>query len=185
MVYTIKNGLEKAYLAPVTDADTWGEIFELGDLIEYSFETAENTSELSAGNSTVYSFKGIGSSSGTITVPAIDDETYAKIYNTKKNAKGDLLYAMNSLPGKFCLVLGVTAKNSTTGAEITEYMALPSVTFGLAKESGQTKNTDGTETLQTIQLSYTATALDNKVYKAKLKTKPTAIATELFTPSVA
>ena len=36
MVYTIKNGLKKAYLAAMKTATTWDALFELGDLVEYA-----------------------------------------------------------------------------------------------------------------------------------------------------
>ena len=182
MVYTIKNGLKKAYLAPMKTATTWDQLFELGDLVEYAFETAENKSEQPAGNMVVYSFIGKGSSSGTITVPAISDEIFAKIYNTKKNANGDVLYGMDSISGNFCLVIGVTGKATDTGLEKTEYIVLPKTTFGSPSESGQTKSADGTETLQTQQISYTSTALDNGIYKAKTSTLPESITIEMFTP---
>ena len=35
MVYTIKNGLKKAYLAAMKTATTWDALFELGDLVEF------------------------------------------------------------------------------------------------------------------------------------------------------
>lgn len=50
-------------------------------------------------------------------------------------------------------------------------------------ESGQTKSADGTETLQTQQISYTSTALDNGIYKAKTSTLPESITIEMFTPA--
>ena len=103
----------------------------------------ENKSEQPAGNMVVYSFIGKGSSSGTITVPAISDEIFAKIYNTKKNANGDVLYGMDSISGNFCLVIGVTGKATDTGLEKTEYIVLPKTTFGSPSESGQTKSADG------------------------------------------
>ena len=108
---------------------------------------------------------------------------HAKIYNTKKNSNGDVLYGMDSISGNFCLVIGVTGKATDTGLEKTEYIVLPKTTFGSPSESGQTKSADGTETLQTQQISYTSTALDNGIYKAKTSTLPESITIEMFTPA--
>lgn len=151
MKYNIRNGLQKAYIAKVEAGGTWATPVELGDLIEISIKASENSVSLRAGNGVIMVDTALGEIDVTLSVPSLSEENEALLFGHKLAEGGGLIKSSLDVKPYFALLFEGTAKDSETGAEVTDYATLFKGQFNLAERKGKTK--EGTPELQTTPLS--------------------------------
>ena len=179
----IANGLLKAKLADITEDGSYGTPYAICDLTEMSAETSESSVSLPAGNRIIYSKSSIGKTNGSISFYDIYEEVKAKIFDTKVNRTGGVLYSTKANVGYKVLIIEQTVVNSATGLESTVCLIFPKVSLGKSiNEAGSTKDADGNETNNTKSLSFEAMSLDSGVYKLVQPGEcPATITAALFT----
>lgn len=138
MKYNVKNGLGKCYIAKVTESG-YETAKELGDLIEISISTAEDAALMYAGNGIILQDSAIGETDVTLSIPALSEELEALIFGHKMATEGGIIKNASDSKPYFAIMFEQTAKNNTTGANVTDYITLYKGIFNQTERKGKTK----------------------------------------------
>ena len=164
MNYNIKNGVGKVYYAVITKADEgktpaeYGEVKELGELIEFNISSETNSVKMYAGNRQIIELEDPSKGNITITVPALSTEAKCDLLGYVKTSEGGIIKAPLTKK-QVAIMLEQNSVNSTTKAEITDYITLFKCNVSESDLKGKTK--EDSQELQTEQLSIEALTPSN------------------------
>lgn len=160
--YFISNGLLRLFIYEILDDGTYGDPYDLGELIEFSMTVNENSASMYAGNRQILVDTALGELPITFTLPGLNQEDQCKIYGHKM-VNGRMVKTSNDVKPYFGAQLAITVKSDKNGKEYKEVLELPKVQFGLGSTSAKTK--EGTPQLNSLQISGNAMPLANGIYQ--------------------
>lgn len=169
MKYKVVNGLKKGYIAILQADGTYGKPICIGDLIETSTDTSEDSATIDAGNYTIMTDSATGQTKITVTLPALSDELMMAMYDWKKGTNGEIIATTNDVKPYVAFQYERTLKTSD-GNEISEYDTFFKGQFNLPKKASKTKE-NGKVNFQTQQIEGTFMALEDhdNMYMAYIK----------------
>lgn len=159
MNYNIKNGVGKVYYAIMSKAETettpavYGDVKELGELIEFSVSSETNSVKMYAGDRQIIELEDPAKGNVTITVPALSIDAKCDLLGYSKTTDGGIIKTPLSKK-KVAIMLEQKSINSDTKAEIYDYITLFKCNVSELDLKGKTK--EDTQELQTDQLSIEA-----------------------------
>ncbi|MDU1413441.1 MAG: hypothetical protein E6929_11575 [Clostridium sp.] len=156
----VNTGLGKCYYAIATENGgniTYGEVKELGDLIEMSVSPSEENLYIYAANKVYDSINNFSGADITISMPEISDEAMCDLFGYKKATEGGIIYNSNTKRSFLALMFEQTNTNN-----ITDYITLYKGQLNLAENKGKTMEEKAE--FQTKQLSGKFIAPKNSVW---------------------
>lgn len=160
--YFISNGLLRLYIYEILDDGTYGDPYDLGELIEFSMTVNENSASMYAGNRQILVDTALGELPITFTLPGLNQEDQCKIYGHKM-VNGRMVKTSNDVKPYFGAQLAITVKSDKDGKEYKEVLELPKVQFGLGSTTAKTK--EGSPQLNSLQISANAMPLASGIYQ--------------------
>lgn len=130
----LSTGVGKAYYSIIGKDGEIGVPKVLNDIVSFSVAPSENTSKFFAGDRPIVIDQAV-SVSGTLTVPAINNEQMIDLFGYKKNAKGELLFDANAVRPNIVLMI----EQHLYGG-VTDYITLWNCKVSLPSVQGDTKN---------------------------------------------
>ena len=130
----LSTGVGKAYYSIIGKDGEIGVPKELNDIVSFSVAPSENTSKFFAGDRPIVIDQAV-SVSGTLTVPAINNEQMVDLFGYKKNSKGELLFDANAVRPNIVLMI----EQHLYGG-VTDYITLWNCKVSLPSVQGDTKN---------------------------------------------
>ena len=164
MDYNIKNGVGKVYYAVITKPEDgkipaeYGEVKELGELIEFSVNSETNSVKMYAGDKQIIELEDPAKGNVTITVPALSADAKCDLLGYLKTTDGGIIKAPLTKK-QVAIMLEQKSVNSATKTEITDYITLFKCNVSEADLKGKTK--EDSQELQTEQLSVEALTPSN------------------------
>lgn len=154
------TNVRKSYYAAMTDMKTeqYGEVKELGDLIEISIQPKEESTEIYAGGKlydSVTSFKNV---EATLTVPETTVEQMIDLFGKKKAEGGGYIDNAYDRRPFVCIMAERERADGTM-----EYLTLYKCKLELNEEKGKTS--EGKTDFQTKQFKLTAMPLKDGMWK--------------------
>lgn len=178
MVYKVVNGLKKGYIAIMQEDGSYDTPIEIGNLIEVSVDTSEDSATLDAGNFIVMTDSAIGETKITVSLPALSDEAKKAIYGYKVGENGEIIATSDDVKPYFAFQYERTLRTST-GKEISEYVTFYKGQFNLPKADAKTKE-NGKVNFQTEQIEGTFMPLDDNghIYMSSVKSDAVGFSSE-------
>lgn len=178
MVYKVVNGLKKGYIAIMQEDGSYDTPIEIGNLIEVSVDTSEDSATLDAGNFIVMTDSAIGETKITVSLPALSDEAKKAIYGYKVGGNGEIIATSDDVKPYFAFQYERTLRTSA-GKEISEYVTFYKGQFNLPKADAKTKE-NGKVNFQTEQIEGTFMPLDDNghIYMSSVKSDAVGFSSE-------
>ena len=152
----LSTGVGKAYYSIIGEGGAYGVPKELNDIVSFSVAPSENTSKFFAGDRAIVIDQAV-SVSGTLTVPAINNEQMIDLFGYKKNAKGELLFDANAIRPNIVLMI----EQHLYGG-VTDYITLWNCKVSLPSVQGDTKN--DSVTFASKEISYEVLVPEDGVF---------------------